>query len=256
MRIKNFFEILYVKVAANLKIEIAQYYLNYAWWVLEPIMTMGVFYLVFGILLNRGTEYFVAFLLVGLTSWNWFSQGVSSSLESILKNKSLILQTKIPKIIFPWIIVCQTTFKHFIVTGILLLFLVFYPTPITICWISLPLLMVVQFLLITATATFCAAIVPFLPDLTFVIKTLLRLMFYGSGVFFNIDKVVLPEHTSILYLNPIAGLLQNYRKILIYGEWPDWVYIGNVFIFSCLFMLLAILMVFRLDDKYPRVCMQ
>jgi len=256
MRIKNFFEILYVKVAANLKIEVAQYYLNYAWWILEPIMTMGVFYLVFGIMLNRGTEHFVAFLLVGLTSWNWFSQGVSSSLTSILANKSLILQTKIPKILFPFTIVCQTTFKHFIVTGILLMFLVFYPTPTTICWISLPLLMVVQFVFITASATFCAAIVPFLPDLKFVIQTLLRLMFYGSGVFFSIDKVVLPEHQAILYLNPIAGLLQNYRKILIYGEWPDWIYICNVFIFSCLFMWFAIYMVFRLDHKYPRVCIQ
>jgi len=256
MRLKNFFEILQVRVAANLKIEISQYYLNYAWWIFEPILTMGVFYLIFGIILNSGTEYFVAFLLVGLTSWNWFSQGVSSSLTSIFANKSLILQTKIPKILFPLTIVCQTTFKHFIVTAILLIFLIFYPTPVTTSWAFLPLLMGVQFVLINAAATFCAALVPFLPDLKFVIQTFLRLMFYGSGVFFNIDSVVLPEHRSILYLNPIAGLLQNYRKILIYGEWPDLTYIFYVFIFACLFMWLSQLLIFRLDHKYARVCMQ
>lgn len=252
----NFWELLLVKSIANLRTEISRYYLNYLWWVIDPVMTMVVFYFVFGVFLNRGTEHFAAFLIIGTVFWQWFANGVSQSANGILSNKGLILQVDIPKAFFPLEIVLRGTFKHLFALLVLLLFLVFYPTPVSITWVALPVLMAIQFLFIVACGIICAAIVPFVPDLSFVVKTLIQLGMFASGIFYNIDSVVLPEHRFLIYSNPMAGLLKNYREILMYGRWPNWEYIGYIFVACLLLLLSAVLLIRRLDYIYPRICQQ
>lgn len=256
MRTRTFFELLHFKTAANLRSEAARYHLNYLWWVLDPVLTMAVFYVIFGIMLNRGTEHFVAFLLTGLVWWNWFARSVQNGASSILNGRNLMLQVDIPKIFFPLEVCLQDSFKHLFVAALLLVFLMFYPTPVTIAWLALPVLMAVQFLLILGVTTLCAAAVPFLPDLKFIISTGVQLLFFGSGIFYRIEDVVLPQHRFIMYLNPVAGLVKNYREILLNGAWPDWMYLAKVALFSLVLCAVAFRLVRKLDRTYPWVCNQ
>jgi lipopolysaccharide transport system permease protein len=250
---KKFLDLLIFKTRANLSAEISKYYLNYFWWVLEPVLTMGVFYVVFGIFLNQGTEHFAAFLLVGLTAWNWFNRTIMNAAGSIQGGYGLMMQVNIPKIFFPTEVFLRDGFKHLFVVGLLVVFLLIYPTPLHASWLALPLLLVVQGVLVLGAAVLCAALVPFLPDLKFIIGTALTLMFFGSGIFFDIESVVLPEHRGILYLNPMAGLIDAYRDILIQGQWPDWAYLMKVFLASLLLLAASTALVRRFDHIYPRV---
>jgi lipopolysaccharide transport system permease protein len=250
---RQFLELLVFKTRANLNTEISKYYLNYLWWVLEPVLMMGVFYVVFGIFLNRGTEHFAAFLLTGLTAWNWFNRSVLNASGSIQAGHGLMMQVNITKVFFPLEVFLRDAFKHLFVVGLLLLFLVAYPTPIHITWIALPLLLITQGLLVLGISILCAALVPFLPDLKFIISTGMTLIFFGSGIFFNIESVVLPEHRGILYLNPMAGLISAYRDILIHGQWPDWIYLLKVFLAGLLTVWGSVALVRRYDHIYPRV---
>jgi len=256
MRTKTFFDLLLFKTEANLRTEVSKYYLNYLWWVIEPVLTMGVFYIIFGIFMNRGTEHFVAFLLAGLTFWNWFMRSVNNASSSIIGGQGLMQQVAIPKVFFPLEVVLRDCFKLLFSLSLLLLFLFFYPTPVSVTWFALPVLMIVQFLLVTGGAIFCAAVVPFVPDLRFIIATVLQLMFYGSGVFFDIESVVLPKHQFIIYMNPMAGLLKAYRQILLYDAWPDWLYLAKVLLFALLLLAFSLWLIFRYDHIYPRVCQQ
>jgi lipopolysaccharide transport system permease protein len=250
----SFFGLLIFKTGANLKTEVSRYYLNYLWWVIEPVLTMGVFYVVFGILLNRSTEDFAAFLLTGLTFWNWFNHTVNNAAGSILGGGGLMLQVNIPKAMFPLEVFLQDGFKHLFVVTLLLLFLVFYPTSIHPSWLALPVLLLVQGVFVLAAGVLCAALVPFLPDLKFVISTGLSLMFFGSGVFYDIQSTVLPAHRRILYLNPMAGLIKIYRDVLIYGLWPDWIYLLKVLLAGLILLWFSLALVRRFDHLYPRIC--
>jgi len=254
MKFSHFIDLIALKVQANLRNEVSRYYLNYLWWVIEPTLTMVVFYVVFGIFMKRGTPFFVGFLLVGVTTWMWFARSIQNGAQSILQGKGLMLQVNIHKSFFPLVVIGRDAFKQIFVTSLLLVFLVFYPTPVTVCWLALPLLMFVQLILVAASATFCAAFVPFLPDLHFIIQTGVQLMFFASGIFYDIDAVIAPEHRAFVYLNPMAGLIKNYRNVLIYGQWPDWSYLGLVFLFSVAFFLLSIMIVTYLDYSYPKIC--
>ena len=256
MQPRVFFGLLLFKTWASLRAEISHYYFNFLWWFFEPILSMGVFYVVFGIFLHRGEPNFVAFLLVGLSSWNWFSQSVSNASESILGGRNLMMQIYLPKVFFPLQAVLRNTFKHLCVVTLLLAFLFFYGAPFGAALAALPLLLAVQFLLITGVSSLAAAMVPFVPDLRFVVKTGLHMLFYATGIFYNIDAVVLEKHRVYIYLNPMAGLIKNYRTVLIDGAWPDWSYMGNVTLAALGLCLVAYLFLHRFDYVYPRVCQQ
>jgi len=256
MRTKTFIDLLIYKTGVNLRTEVSQYYLNYLWWVIEPILSMGMFYIVFGIFLNRGTDHFVAFLLCGLTFWNWFSNTVYNASASIMQGQGLMQQVNIQKVFFPLEVILQDCFKLMFALSLLLVFLLFYPTPVSITWFALPLLMFIQLCLVAGMAILCAAVVPFLPDLKFIIGTALHLMFFGSGIFYSVENVVLPEHQFIMYINPICGLLKAYRQILIYDSWPDWFYLAKVFLFALILLVFALWLVFRFNHIYPRICQQ
>lgn len=246
--------LLFFKTSANLRTEVSRYYLNYLWWVVEPVITMGVFYIVFGIFMARGTEHYVAFLLVGLTMWNWFSRGVQHASNSIHQGRSLMLHVNISKLFFPLEVFFRDTFKELFVTALLLIFLIFYPTPVEITWLAFPVIFLITGLLVLSVGIICSALVPFVPDLSFIISTGLQLMFFGSGIFFRIEDVVLPEHQYIMYLNPMAGLIKYTRDVLIYGVWPDWVYLAKVFCLSLVMLLFGCWLVRKNEHVYPRVC--
>lgn len=254
MRTRQFFDLLIFKTIASLKSEVARYYLNYLWWIFEPLLTMSVFYLIFGILLQRGTKHFAAFLMCGVIPWNWFNRSVNNAAGSIQEAWSLMLQVSIPKVFFPLAVFLRDAFKQLFAVILLLVFLLFYPIPVYVTWVCLPVILLVQGILVLGASILCAAIVPFLPDLRFIINTGLSLMFFGSGVFFDAEAIVLPEHRTILYaVNPMAGLLQAYRDILISGDWPDWAYLGYVLVFSSILLAAAVWLVRHFDAVYPRV---
>ena len=254
MGIKNFLNLLLAKISASLRVEVSKYYLNYLWWLIEPVLTMMVFYFVFSTLLNRGTENFTGFLLVGITNWMWFNKTVMNGSQSILQGRGLMLQVNIHKAFFPLVMVGRDAFKQLFVIIMLLIFLCFYPTPMGITWLALPVLLITQLILVAASAMFCAAFVPFIPDLFFIISTGIRLMFFASGIFYDIESVVSPKYRALVYLNPMAGLLKNYRDILLFNHWPDWWYLTQVALFALGFFTLATLIITRFNHIYPKIC--
>ena len=89
-------DIIYFKTYAELKAESHRYYLGILWWLIEPIIYMLVFYFVFGVLFQRGTEDFVPFLLTGLVFWHWFQSTVMQSADTISANRFLLNQVFVP----------------------------------------------------------------------------------------------------------------------------------------------------------------
>jgi lipopolysaccharide transport system permease protein len=252
MRAADFLLLTLFKVRANLRSELSRDYLNYLWWIVEPILFMGVYYLVFGILLKQGTHNFVPFLLIGLTSWQWFSNALIHSSTSIFNAQGIMRQIKINKIFFPLVTVLQDTVKNLIVFSLLLLFCVIYGLPVTLNWLALPILLAVQLIIFSGCCIMFSGIVPFFPDLRFVLNSGLFLLMCLSGVFFDVDTTFIPRHSIIIYMNPMAGLLKNYRLVLLHGQPPEWGYLLIVGFGGLLLLGLAAWLVNRLDHLYLR----
>lgn len=256
-KLTRFCALLAFKAWVNLRTEVSRFYLNYLWWIVDPLLSMAVYYVVFGIMLNRGTDNFAMFLMCGLVPWQWFQNTVNNASGSIYDNVHVFMEVNIHKLFFPLEVLLRDAFKNLLAVGVLLLFLLLYPAPfVDATWGFLPLLLLAQFLFNGGAALVAAALVPFLPDLRPVINTLLLLLMFVSGVFFRIEDVMLPEHRALAGLNPVLCLLAAYRDVLMYHKVPD--YGALVYILGVAAVLLGagFLLIARLDKIYPKVCLR
>lgn len=216
---------------------------------------MAIYYFVFGVVFQRGTEDFVPFLLVGLVVWQWFAQSVSHCSVSINQNHALISQVNFPKVVLPSINIVMDTFKFSIVFTLLLTALWALGYPPTMSYVYLPLILMLQFLLNYACGLIASALIPFVPDLSNLIPHLLRLGMYGSGILYAVSS--LPHNLQeILAYNPMVWIIQSYRDVLMYNEAPDTTslvsYAGTVII---LYMFARVLMS-KLNTVFARALMQ
>jgi lipopolysaccharide transport system permease protein len=249
----RFCQLVLVKVRFNIRAEAAKSYLSYSWWILEPILQMTVYYIVFGIFLKRGTDNFVPFLLCGIVGWLWFSKSVSNSSGSIVGGKGLINQTYITKAFFPLVIICQDMLKQAFVFLLLLAFLVLYGFTPEFNWLWLIPIILTQLLLIVAVSFFVAFIVPFAHDLKFLINTGLKLMMFGSGIFYSYLDVLIPKHREIFLLNPMANIIVNYRLVLMEGSEPMTMSLSVIAAVSLIIIVFMHKMMKHYDNKLTRL---
>ncbi len=158
----------------------------------------------------------------------------------------------LPKYIFHCVAALTATVKFLIVFCLLLIFLLLSGAKPTMVWLAIPLLVGMQFFFILSVSGVLAALVPFVPDLNQVIATMLMPMFFLSGVIFDITKISEPFQ-SYLYLNPMATLIADYRKVLLDGMWPGWGGLGAIFLLSCAMSAIAYALMRHFDRVYPKV---
>ena len=251
----HYIHLILFKAWADLRSEARRYYISYLWWVIEPVLEMLVYYVVFGMLLKNKIPHFIPFLLIGLTCWKWFVTTVRHAGNSILNSRSLMKQVYLPKAVFPLTVVCTDTFKFLIVFLIVLIFLWISGFPIGSAYMVLPLLLITQLAMITALGLFFAAIVPFIPDMDILLENTLRIVFFLSGVFFD-PRNLSPERQFWFFLNPMAFLINGFRSVLMDGQFHHYDRLLSILAVSLAGILIANRIIIRFDKIYPRVVAQ
>ncbi len=251
----NYSDLVLYKAYADLRIQTHRTYAGILWWVLEPVLSMAVYYFVFGVILLRGTDpkEFVAFLLIGLIPFRWFTSSISCAANSILECRSLMQQVYFPKTILPMVSSVTVTCKFLIVFGILLAFLWVYGYPASLAYLALPVVLLAQLALILALSFGIAGVVPFLPDLRIIVDTFLTLLLFGSGVFWDVASIQSEQIRFYVDLNPVATLLTAYRSILLHGDWPAFAPLFVIVAVSLLVSLLGAAFIRMNDWNYPKL---
>jgi lipopolysaccharide transport system permease protein len=252
MHKKRYFELVLYKTYADLKAEAARTYISFMWWILDPLLYMAVFYLVFEVLLKRGTENFISFLLIGLVFWKWFASSIQHALNSISIHRGLIQQIYLPKWLFPIITVLTDLVKFTIVFIVLIILLIMVGVSPGIAWVNLPILIVCQLMLIIGCACLVAAITPFFPDIRLLTESGLMLLMFLSGVFY--DSSTIPEkYQAYFFANPMAVMLDAFRTVILESHPPNWLRLGYVLIMGSITLAVALAMLIRFDRTYPRL---
>jgi lipopolysaccharide transport system permease protein len=249
--IGQYWDVIRYKVRADLKSDKLKTYAGILWWILDPILFMLVFYVVFSVL-RQAADDFVQFLLIGLVIWRWWAAGVSNGANSVVQAKGLIKQVYLPKQIFPIVSLLTDTFKFAIVFMLLLLFLWYSGMPANEHYVWLPFLLICQFLFIMGVEFAISAIVPFVPDLQLAISYVIRLMFFTSGIFFKVESI--PEEYHVwFYANPMANFIEAFRDVLMYGQAPDVERFGIIAVSSLTALMFGWFLLGKFNRVYPKV---
>ena len=244
--------LVFYKTYAELRAESQRTYVGFLWWILEPIASMAVYYLVFSVILRRGGEDYVGFLFAGIVPWRWFQTTTMRGAGAILSARGLMQQVYLPKVVLPLVTFLADSFKFALVFVLMLVYFVATGRPPTVAWLALPVLLVVQGLLVAGTTLLAGAVTPFLPDVRVVLQNVLRLWFFLSGVFYDVE-VFSAEAQRWLRLNPMVVLLEGYRDVLLNAGWPDFGRLVVIAGGSALAAAAAAAVLHRFDHVYPKL---
>ena len=229
-----------------LKADASKLYLGYVWWVLEPLLYVAVFYLVFEVLLDSPRADFLTFLMVSKLTFVWFSKSVVHAARSILSAKGLIGRIDLPKALFPIASIQQSLYKQLAVFALLLVFLLATGHGVTAAWLWLPVIVAVNYLLIAACAMAASALVCVVEDIAMLVSLAMVFLLFSSGIFWALE----PAAMELLFLvNPIALLLDAYRQVLLAGVAPE---VGHLLVLGLLsgITCLALASLMRRTSRY------
>jgi lipopolysaccharide transport system permease protein len=239
--------------AAELKAESNHTFGGGLWWFADPTLSILVYYLAFSMILKTGGPSFVAFLCVGTIAWRWFNGAVLRGSGAILQQSQLLQNVYLHKSILIAVSWCVDGFKFLMTLIPLLGVLILLGYVPSVTWLALPAVVLVQGLFIASLMAVLATVIPFFPDVQNLLNHIMHLLLFLSGVFFNLDD--LPRRMrAVMMFNPMAGLIQAYRDCLLYGRWPDGIYLGVVGAGSVLVLALAYRWISKLDRVFPKIC--
>ncbi|MDO4307544.1 MAG: ABC transporter permease [Eubacteriales bacterium] len=239
---------------AQLKSEVANSYLNWLWWILEPFCYMLIYAFIFGVVFGGSEPYFPIFIFVGNTMWVFFQKTLSQSVKLVKQNKSTVSKVYLPKYILLITKILVNAFKMGICILIVIGMLVYYHVPMT--WnvlYCIPLLMTL--IVITfGVSCFLLHYGVYIEDLQNVVNIALRLLFYMTGIFWDIMKRLAPPYnTYVCRINPVAFLISSMRDCVIYGQTPHRKLLLLWFVIGIIISILGIRKIYKNENSYVKV---
>jgi len=194
--------------------------LGRAWNFLTPLMNAGVYYLIFGLLLqtSRGIENFIAYLVCGVFVMGYSQRSIRSGSVAITGNLGLVRSLHFPRAVLPVAAVTEQFLGFLASLTILIPVILLTGEPITWAWLLFPVAIALQTLFTTGAALTFARLGAQAADLNQILPFALRVWLYGSGVFYSFDRFqgVLPDWALvILTYQPGAVYLQLARDALM-----------------------------------------
>jgi lipopolysaccharide transport system permease protein len=219
----DFRELLYFLTLRDVKVRYKQTLMGIAWVLIQPLLTMFIFTLVFGrfVKVDTGTMPYPLFALSGLLLWLFFANAVTNSTQSLIVNANLITRVYFPRMFVPAASVAAGI-VDMSVAFLLLIGLALY-FGVSLSWnnLLLPVFIVLIALLALGVGLLSSALTVKYRDLRHALPFLIQIWLFASPVIYPVSLV--PENWRLLVLlNPVAGILEGFRAALMGSpfNWP------------------------------------
>lgn len=220
-------ELLSTWTRRDFKVRYSQSVLGATWAILQPLSLMIIFCIIFGFFIqipSDGIPYPV-FAYLTLLMWTFLANSLSTAIPSLVSNMNLVDKIYFPREILPLSAILVSIVDFCIAGTIFIPMMLYYQIEIGWTILLFPLILLIQVILTFGISLFAAAVNVFFRDVRFVIPLALQLWMYLSPVIYPIS--IIPEWLRPFYfLNPMAVLLDSYRRVVLHQQMPDWPYLG------------------------------
>ena len=251
--VKKYWTYMVYSAKCELKKEVAGSYLNWIWWILEPLCFMMVYSFIFGYLFNTRKEYFEVFIFIGLTFWNFFNKTVLVSVRLVKANRSIISKVYLPKYVLVMEKMMVNGFKMLISSGIVVIMMVVLQVPVS--WrVFLAIPMVIPLILVTfGVCTIVLHFGVFVEDLKNIMNIGMKVVFYMTGIFYDLEDRA--GHLGLLLqrYNPMASLITAVRDVLLYKTTPDFMWLGVWTLLGLVMCCIGVALIQKNENSYAKV---
>jgi teichoic acid transport system permease protein len=227
------------------------------WHLGNPLLTVGVYYLIFGVVLeaSRGVDNFILWLTIGVFTYHLTTKTVMSGAKSISGNQGLMRSIRFPRALLPVSVVIEKMITFGFELAVLAVLALVTGETISLRWLVLPAILVLHTVLNLGGAFYTARMNDSFQDLQQIIPFVFRLGGFMSGVMFPLTRFTdsdVPEWIkSIVLLNPMIAILDLYRWVFL-GLELDLVRFGSCVVFSIALLISGFLFFRSAESRYGR----
>ena len=239
---------------ADLQAEVASSYLNWLWWLIEPVCMMFIYTFIFGFVFRAKEDYFPIFVFTGITMWGFFSRTINGSVGTVRHGKGIITKIYMPKYILLLSKMFVNAFKMMISFGVIVIMMLVYRVHVGIYILWAPVILAEFFLFTFGVGSIMMHYGVYVNDLGYITGIVLQMLMYLTGVFYSVSKRIPEPFGEILEkFNPVACIISSMRGVLMYETAPP---LGLLAVWALLSVILAALGVFTIysnENSYVKV---
>jgi len=223
--LKEYRDLFYFMVWREIKVLYAQTILGFSWAILQPLVQIVIFTVVFGKIAKVSTEGIPYFLFssAAIIPWTYMSQTMTQSSQSLVSGRSMLGKIYFPRLIFPMTPILARVVDFLISILILMGVMLYYRVLPTWNLFLFPLFFVFMISIPAGIGLWLSALAIRYRDVKFAMPFVVRMLIYSAPIVYSASAI--PEKYRIIYsLNPIVGVIEGYRACFL-GTPFSWAYI-------------------------------
>jgi len=242
-------ELLYFLVWRDIKIRYKQTVLGALWALLQPLLTMAVFTVLFGKLAGIKTDDipYPLFAFCGLVIWTFINTTVNSSSNSLVNNTNLITKIYFPRLLIPYSAVVAGLIDVLLSLIVLVVIMILYSQAFHLSMLLAPCFLLLAVLLAVGVGSFLSSLNVRFRDVKMLLPFGLQLWMFISPVFYPLS--LFPEKWRwALALNPLTGILEGFRSSLFGKPFDYFSLVSSIVLTTLLFFVGAVIFKKMEDD--------
>jgi len=236
-------ELVYFLVWRDVKVRYKQAALGVGWAILQPIMNMVIFTVIFnrflGVKPDNGIapELYPIFTFAAVLPWSFFQGALQRSAISVVGNANLLTKVYFPRLIIPFAAVAAGLVDFFFSLLVLIGLMLYFHAPFSIHLLWLPLFLLLALVAALAGGLWLSALNVQYRDVQQMVPFLLQAWMYASPVAYSVDVVNVSPTWRLLYaLNPMVGVIQGFRWAILGSSPPNLLILVSALVVTVLFI--------------------
>ncbi|HEY0552696.1 MAG TPA: ABC transporter permease [Thermoanaerobaculia bacterium] len=237
-------------VARELKVRYRRSALGFTWTMLQPLLMMLVLQAVFSTLFRFNLNNYPVYAMAGILYWNFFSQSIVASMNSLRSNAQLLKKVPVPMEVYPVATVVSGVLNLIFALVPLLIILLITRQPLTPALFFLPVSIFLAALFTLGAGLLLSPLSVFFTDIVEMITVILSVLMYLTPIFY--PKEIVPERWRwVVRFNPLRSILEVFRDPIYYGKIPPLSHLSVCFLISVVAFVLGALAFRRSSDRIP-----
>jgi lipopolysaccharide transport system permease protein len=221
-------------------------FLGLFWSVVNPLSLLLIYTFVFGVVFKArwpqaqtdNLSEFALVLFCSLTAFQIFSECVSRAAGIIVGVPNYVKKVVFPLEILPVSVMGSALFHCMISLSILMIANWLIRGNVQWTLVLVPLVALPLIFLSLGMAWFISSLGVFIRDINYVVTLMVQILFYATPIFYPIEAIPEPLQTIIRF-NPLASCVENFRRVILWGQAPDWRALGGWLVATGIVMLLG-----------------
>lgn len=214
-------DLFYFLIRRDVKVLYAQTVLGFSWAVLNPLIQIGIFTVIFGHVANISTDGipYILFSTVAIIPWTYMSEAMNTSSQSLVNEQGMLGKVYFPRVMYPMVPVFAKLVDFVISLIILIPILLYYQVAPTWNLLLLPGLIVMMIAIPAALGLWLSALAIRFRDVKFAMPFVIRMLIYSAPILYTASAI--PDVYRFWYsLNPVVGVIEGFRAALLGGPVP------------------------------------